>query len=78
MDTVEQYSEEEESDSDESDDEDSDNERLVLHRAGVLFVKDYYNVGGANGNKMLLIVQTLMASESLNKLHSITNDVLSQ
>ena len=27
------------------------------------FVKDYYNVGGANGNKMLLIVQTLMASE---------------
>ena len=77
MDTVEQYSEEEESDSDESDDEDSDNERLV-HRAGVLFVKDYYNGGGANGNKMLLIVQTLMASESLNKLHSITNDVLSQ
>lgn len=91
LDTVEQYSEEEESDSDESDDEDSDDEcssynldeilrilqdqetvmkwsekAKLVHRAGVLFVKDYYNGGGANANEMLLIVQTFLASKNLN------------
>lgn len=38
----------------------------LVHRSGVLFVKDYYNGGGANASEMLLVVQAFMASKNLN------------